>query len=112
VSITRPSHDSWGIKKIIFLFCDDFCSRIYELPWWHSRPDFRTAIDPILQVLGIREPKRQLVRLLLASLPPGVTIPVHHDTGEWVRQTHRVHVPILVQRPDQVYSDAVRRRIR
>jgi hypothetical protein len=25
----------------------------------------------------------------------GVDIPIHHDTGEWVKHTHRVHVPII-----------------
>lgn len=112
VSVVRPSHDEWGIKKIVLIFCDDFISRIFELPWWHSRPDIREAIEPVLEVLGIEayvsaeggksKPKKQLVRLLLASLPPGVTIPVHHDTGEWVRQTHRVHVPILVSQPERI----------
>ena len=34
--------------------------------------------------------------MLLASLPPGVTIPVHHDTGYWVSRSHRIHVPIIV----------------
>jgi hypothetical protein len=28
-------------------------------------------------------------------VPPGVTIPVHHDTGSWVRKSHRVHVPVI-----------------
>jgi hypothetical protein len=25
----------------------------------------------------------------------GVVIPVHHDTGHWVKYTHRIHVPII-----------------
>jgi len=58
------------------------------------------AIQPILDTLGIQQ--HQLVRCLLAGLPPGVTIPVHHDTGEWVKHTHRVHVPIIVPNPDKV----------
>jgi len=28
-------------------------------------------------------------------MPPGVTIPHHHDTGDWVNKTHRVHVPVI-----------------
>ena len=28
-------------------------------------------------------------------MPPGVKIPVHHDTGYWVKYTHRVHVAII-----------------
>ena len=33
--------------------------------------------------------------MLLASMPPDMTIPFHHDTGEWVNKTHRVHVPVI-----------------
>jgi hypothetical protein len=96
VSITRPSHDAWGIKKVVLLFCDDFSHRVYQLPWWK---DFEAALQPILDLL----PENHcLVRVLLASLPPGVTIPVHHDTGEWVKATHRVHVPVIVTDPSKV----------
>jgi hypothetical protein len=35
ISICRPSHDAWGIYKIVLLFCDDFVQRRYALPWWH-----------------------------------------------------------------------------
>jgi hypothetical protein len=38
----------------------------------------------------------QVVRCIFAGMPPGVTIPVHHDTGEWVKFAHRIHVPIIV----------------
>lgn len=91
VPIGRPSHDAWGIPKIVLLFCDDFCKDRYEFPWWN---EFEDAVSPILETLQIA-PAR-VVRLLLASLPPGITIPTHHDSGEWVKHTHRVHVPILV----------------
>lgn len=100
VCVTRPSHDAWGIGKIVLVFCDDFLQNIYEMPWWHLRADIRAAIQPIYDALDIQP--SQVVRLLLASMPPGVTIPVHHDSGEWVKHTHRVHVPILVEDPDKV----------
>jgi len=100
VSIHRPSHDAWGIHKIILLFCDDFVQNRYALPWWHSRPDLREAVKPILEVLKLDESR--VVRLLLASLPPGVTIPVHEDSGAWVAKTHRVHVPIIVEQVDKI----------
>ena len=48
---------------------------------------------PIYQSIGVDE--RKVVRSLLAAMPPGVNIPVHHDTGEWVKNTHRIHVPLL-----------------
>ena len=94
VCITRPSHDSWGIKKIALMFCDDFLQTVYEMPWWHNEPSMRHAIQPIFDVLNLKDGRR-VVRMLLASMPPGITIPVHHDTGEWVKHTHRVHVPII-----------------
>ena len=100
VHVIRPSHDAWGIKKICLIFCDDFLRDVYEMPWWHLNQKMRLAINPILETLSV--PPNRLVRLLLAALPPGVTIPVHHDTGEWVRHTHRVHVPVIVKDPDRV----------
>lgn len=100
VWVTRPSHDAWGIKKIVLIFCDDFLRDVFELPWWHARPDIRQAIQPIIETLKIK-PDR-IVRMLLAALPPGVTIPIHHDTGEWVRKTHRVHVPVILTDPTKV----------
>lgn len=97
VAITRPSHDAWGIQKIVLLFCDDFTTRIFQLPWWsHFEQELQPIFDHVLP------PGACLIRLLFASLPPGVTIPVHHDTGEWVRHTHRVHVPILVNDPSKI----------
>ena len=36
VKITRPSHDRWGIKKIVLMFCDDFLHTTYTLPWYQE----------------------------------------------------------------------------
>ena len=104
VQITRPSHDAWGIKKIILIFCDDLLHTIYTLPYYQKYnkigKEMKKAIQPILDVLNIDE--YQVVRCLLAGMPCGVTIPVHHDTGEWVKHTHRIHVPIIVSNPNEV----------
>lgn len=114
VQITRPSHDKWGIRKVVLIFCDDFLKTVYELPWWHDEGSlmgpgdedkkknaslpppisFKQALRPILDALDLPDGSR-VVRMLLASMPPGVTIPTHHDTGEWVNKTHRVHVPVI-----------------
>ncbi|GMH88167.1 hypothetical protein TrVE_jg13254 [Triparma verrucosa] len=100
VSITRPSHDAWGIKKIMLIFCDDFLQSVYTLPFYdkplpppYTGKSFKRVLEPIISALGIKPSK--IVRMLFASLPPGVTIPVHHDTGEWVNKSHRIHVPII-----------------
>jgi hypothetical protein len=81
-SICRPSHDAWGINKIVLLFCDDFVQRRYALPWWYRRPDIQQSLQAILDVLNVQA--SCMVQLLLASLPPGVTISVHEDSGAWV----------------------------
>jgi hypothetical protein len=71
VHIVRPSHDKWGIKKIILVFCDDFLRMVYEMPWWHQK-DLQEAIQPVLDVLQV--PRHRVVRCLFASLPPNVTM--------------------------------------
>ena len=91
VKMTRPAHDAWGIKKIIFTFCDDFLQKVFDLPY-SQKEVWREFLLPIYSAAGVSEDK--IVRSLLASMPPGVDIPVHHDTGYWVKHTHRVHVAI------------------
>ncbi|CAM9242641.1 unnamed protein product [Pylaiella littoralis] len=92
VKMRRQAHDRWGISKIVFVYCDDFLKKVYTFPWFHE-PAWRQALQPVLDVLGIREDK--MVRCLLASMPPACVIPVHHDTGHWVQHSHRVHVAIV-----------------
>jgi hypothetical protein len=89
VHMIRPAHDNWGIGKIVLTFCDDYMSTRYEFPWWK---EWKSVVEPIYQAFGI--PSERVVRCLFASMPPGAFIKVHHDTGLWVKHTHRVHVPI------------------
>lgn len=91
VKLTRPAHDAWGIQKIVFVFCDDFLQRIYDLPFSND-PEWKPLLDEIYSIMNV-DPKK-VVRCLLARMPSGVKIPVHHDTGYWVRKTHRCHVAI------------------
>ena len=91
VKLIRPAHDAWGVKKIIFSFCDDFLTKIFDLPW-SQQEAWRRHLRNIYDAIGVDESK--VVRCLLASMPPGMQIPVHHDTGYWVKKTHRVHVAI------------------
>ena len=92
VKLHRPAHDAWGIKKIVFTFCDDFLLKVFDLPW-SQEEEWRQHLLPIYSALGVSESR--IVRCLLASMPPGMTIPVHHDTGYWVKHTHRCHVAIV-----------------
>ncbi|KAJ1416801.1 hypothetical protein B484DRAFT_334437 [Ochromonadaceae sp. CCMP2298] len=92
VRMMRPSHDAWGIKKIVFNFSDDFLLKTLDFPW-SQQPEWRELLLPIYESIGVDESR--VVRSLLASIPPGVGIPIHHDTGYWVKHTHRCHVAIV-----------------
>lgn len=92
VEIVRPSHDAWGIRKLVFIFCDDFLSTVYRLPLWHD-PEWRRLVEPAILASGIHP--NQVVRCLLASMPPRTVIPTHHDSGYWVAKTHRLHCAVV-----------------
>lgn len=91
VKLIRPAHDRWGIKKIVFVFCDDFLQKVFDLPW-SQLEEWRSLLIPIYTSVGVDE--KRVARSLLASMPPGMSIPVHNDTGYWVKKTHRLHVAI------------------
>lgn len=91
VRMVRPAHDAWGINKIVFNFCDDFLQKVLDFPWGKDHI-WRDLLCSVYKAAGIDGSK--VVRCLLARLPPGVTIPVHHDTGYWVKHTHRLHMAI------------------
>ena len=90
VFLKRAFHDRIGVNKAIFCFCDDLFTTVYRLPWWHS---WRNVLLPIFHQLHVRP--ESVVRCLLARLPPGAGIPVHHDTGRWCTRSHRVHIPVF-----------------
>ncbi|CEG46544.1 (heparan sulfate)-glucosamine 3-sulfotransferase 1 [Plasmopara halstedii] len=90
VPVRRAGHDTWGIGKVVFIFCDDYLQKVFTFPWFHS---WREELVPILKQIDI--PLNRIVRCILASMPPGANIPVHHDTGSWVHFTHRLHLPIF-----------------
>ena len=94
VKLKRPSHDAWGIKKIVFTFCDDYIMKVLDLPWSRNE-EWKNLLSPIYSAIGVDE--NRIIRSLLASMPPGMTIPVHHDTGYWVKHAHRIHVKCLIQ---------------
>jgi hypothetical protein len=90
VRMTRAGHDRWGVKKIVLIISDDYIHRVFKMPWYEQWKD---VLEPIFARTG-HSPDR-VIRCLFALLPPDVTIPVHHDTGFWVENCHRVHVPII-----------------
>lgn len=90
VPIHRAGHDKWGIGKVVFIFCDDYLKNVFQFPWFHA---WQAELAPVFEQVGI--PVDRIVRCILASMPPGADIPVHHDTGNWVHHTHRMHIPLF-----------------
>ncbi|KAJ1458582.1 P-loop containing nucleoside triphosphate hydrolase protein [Pelagophyceae sp. CCMP2097] len=91
VLVDRPSHDSWGIRKLIFVFSDDFVHRVYRLPLWDDS-EWAALLQPVFDACGVS--RHRVIRCLFASMPPRTVIPVHHDSGYWVPRTHRLHCAI------------------
>lgn len=52
VYLKRPAHDRWGIKKIMFIFCDDFMQNVYRLPWWNDE-EWQACLHPIFEAIGV-----------------------------------------------------------
>lgn len=50
VPIQRAGHDKWGIGKVVFVFCDDYISRVYTFPWFHAWKD---ELEPVFQQIQI-----------------------------------------------------------
>lgn len=90
VPIQRAGHDKWGIGKVVFIFCDDYISRVYTFPWFYA---WKRELAPIFEQIQI--PMERVIRCILASMPPDADIPAHHDTGAWVAKSHRMHIPIF-----------------
>ncbi|KAJ0407958.1 hypothetical protein ATCC90586_001986 [Pythium insidiosum] len=90
VPIQRAGHDKWGIGKVVFIFCDDFISKVYMFPWFDK---WRAELDAVFEQINI--PLDRVIRCILARMPPGSDIPTHHDTGSWVSKSHRMHIPIF-----------------
>jgi hypothetical protein len=67
VRLTRPAHDKWGIKKIVFTFCDDFLLKVLDLPW-SQEESWKAVLDPIYEAIGIPAPLIFLSLITLLSL--------------------------------------------
>ncbi|OQR81518.1 hypothetical protein THRCLA_11659 [Thraustotheca clavata] len=90
VPMRRSGHDMWGIGKIMLIFADDYLKNLYHFPWLEKWSDL---LFPFFKSLNI--PPERVIRCLFAQMTAGSVIPVHHDTGAWVSQCHRVHLPIV-----------------
>ena len=101
VKLKRSGHDNWGVQKAVLIFCDDFVKNVLELPFWR---EWAPLLMPLFDQMGL--PVSRIARCLFAGMPPGCTIPVHHDSGHWVTHAHRVHLPIITH-PSVVFKVGV-----
>ena len=97
VTVVRAAHDRLGIRKMLLRFSDDIFTQVFELPFWRT---WMPELSPVFSRLGIHP--SMVVRCLLARIPPGAHIGIHHDTGRWTTLTHRIHVPVVTN-PDVVF---------
>lgn len=49
--IIRQGHDSWGINKIVFQFCDDFLLKILDFPYAQDE-EWRNLLLPVYAAAG------------------------------------------------------------
>lgn len=76
---------------------------VRDVEFCYHRPEktpafgvFADALQPVLDAVAEWLPPRSfVVRLLLARLPAGASIPVHVDKGASLRFVHRLHLPVL-----------------
>jgi len=92
-------HFKPGVATAHLFFSDRFGETLYEFPLWeHFEPTVKPVIDAILGMYGLANPHDHIVRLQFARMLPNAHIKPHFDSGPWVMRTHRVHIPIIVNR--------------
>lgn len=40
------------VAQIVFVYCDDFLMRTFEMPWFHD-PEWRSLLAPVFASAGI-----------------------------------------------------------
>ena len=89
--LKRAFHDELGVRKVVFTFCDDMLTNVYTIgTTWKL---FEPQLLGLFKAAGVNP--NNVIRCLLAELGPGISIPVHHDTGYWATRSHRVHMPLI-----------------
>mmetsp|Transcript_19019 Transcript_19019/g.21905 ORF Transcript_19019/g.21905 Transcript_19019/m.21905 type:complete len:826 (-) Transcript_19019:148-2625(-) len=87
-----------GVQSAILIFSTSFGKKhVYHFPLFRKWSDMleQNVLDPL------KIPLEKVVRMQLARMTNKSRIKVHRDSGTWVRQTHRVHVPLITH--DYVY---------
>jgi hypothetical protein len=85
-----------GVDGVVLLFSSndaagDPAATVYEFPLWEKT--WRRVLEPMLAELLGGADTRNIVRLQLARMRPGVSdIKRHVDSGGYAKNAHRIHV--------------------
>lgn len=86
-----------GVQASWFLFSSRKGTKCVRFPRWK---EWEKAIVPLLEFalrpMPREEIMKRIVRLQLARMKGDADIKPHADTGPWAKNSHRVHVPVLV----------------
>jgi hypothetical protein len=87
-----------GVDSAILIFSDYAGKLVFKFPWFDK---YESLVKPILDELlrghfGIEHPMRHVIRLQFACMNPKSQILKHTDRGGWVKNGHRIHIPLVV----------------
>ena len=87
-----------GVDSAILIFSDYAGKLVFQFPWFEK---YEPLLKPILDDLlgghfGLTHPMRHVIRLQFACMNPKSKILKHTDRGGWVKNGHRIHIPLVV----------------
>jgi hypothetical protein len=87
-----------GVDSAILIFSDYNGRLVFKFPWFDK---YEALLEPILTKLlknhfGLEHPMRHVIRLQFACMNPHSQILKHTDRGGWVKNGHRIHIPLIV----------------
>ena len=93
-----------GVDSAILIFSDYNGKLVFKFPWYDK---YEPLLAPILEKVlrghfGLSHPMRHVIRLQFACMNPGSKILKHTDRGGWVKNGHRIHIPLIVPEDSDV----------
>jgi hypothetical protein len=87
-----------GVDSAILIFSDHAGKLVFKFPWFEKyEPLLAPILDDLLRgYFGLEHPMRHVIRLQFACMNPRSKILKHTDRGGWVKNAHRIHVPLVV----------------
>eukprot|EP00793_Prasinoderma_coloniale_P001085 PRCOL_00006076-RA len=82
-----------GVYDMKFVFSSNNAKHTVRTPYWY---EWESVLRPVIESVLGKGACERLIRLQLAYMTPGAQIFHHRDTGRWVKDAHRVHIPLEV----------------